>query len=52
VEILEFPLGCDTDVAQDGAGKFGKEALDEMEPRAVLMRRVIVEDQLDRRWAG
>ena len=26
------------DVAQDGAGKFGKEALDEIEPGAVLGR--------------
>ena len=34
--ILEFLLGCDADVAQDGAGEFGKEALDEIEPRAVL----------------
>ena len=29
-------IGCDADVAQDGAGEFGKEALDEIEPRAVL----------------
>jgi hypothetical protein len=34
--ILEFLLGCDADVAQHGAGEFGKEALDEIEPRAVL----------------
>ena len=34
--ILEFLLGCDADVAQDGAGEFGKGALDEIEPRAVL----------------
>ena len=34
--ILEFLLGCHADVAQDGAGEFGKEALDEVEPRAVL----------------
>jgi hypothetical protein len=34
--ILEFLLGCYPDVAQDGAGEFGKEALDEIEPRAVL----------------
>ena len=34
--ILELLLGCDADVAQDGAGEFGKEALDEIEPRAVL----------------
>ena len=26
--ILEFLFGCDADVAQDGAGEFGKEALD------------------------
>ena len=30
--ILEFLLGCDADVAQHGAGEFGKEALDEVEP--------------------
>jgi hypothetical protein len=34
--ILEFLLGWDADVAQDGAGEFGKEALDEIEPGAVL----------------
>src|SRR5215470_5141174 len=34
--ILELLLGCDADVAQDGAGEFGKEALDEVEPRAVI----------------
>ena len=34
--LLEFLFRCDSDVAQDGAGKFGKEALDEIEPRAVL----------------
>jgi hypothetical protein len=34
--ILEFLFGCDADVAQDGAGEFGKEALDEIKPRAVL----------------
>jgi len=27
---------CDADVAQHGAGEFGKEALDEIEPGAVL----------------
>ena len=36
--ILELLLGCDADVAQDGAGEFGKEALDEIEPGAVLGR--------------
>jgi hypothetical protein len=36
--ILEFLFGCDTDVTQHGAGEFGKEALDEVEPRAVLGR--------------
>ena len=73
--ILEFLFGCDADVAQDGAGEFGKEALDEVEPGAVLgresefeavgrllgepgsgllgdVRRMIVEDQFDRRMAG
>jgi hypothetical protein len=34
--ILEFLFGCDTDVAQDGSRELGKEALDEVEPRAVL----------------
>ena len=33
--LLEFLFRCDSDVAQDGAGKFGKEALDEIEPGAV-----------------
>ena len=73
--LLEFLFRCDADVAQDGAGKLGKEALDEIEPGAVLgregefesaggllgepsfgflgdVRRMIVEDQLDRRMAG
>ena len=36
--ILEFLLGSDPDVTQDGAGEFGKEAFDEVEPRAVLGR--------------
>jgi hypothetical protein len=34
--ILEFLFGCDADVAQDGAGELGKEALDEIEPGAVF----------------
>ena len=34
--ILELLLRCDADVAQDGAGEFGKEALDEIEPGAVF----------------
>jgi hypothetical protein len=34
--VLEFLFGCDADVAQDGAGEFGKEALDKIEPGAVL----------------
>ena len=33
--ILEFLLGGGPDVTQDGAGEFGKEAFDEVEPRAV-----------------
>ena len=36
--ILEFLFGCDADVTQDGAGEFGKEPLDEIEPGAVLWR--------------
>ena len=35
---LEFVFRCDSDVAQDGAGKLGKEALHEIEPGAVLGR--------------
>ena len=34
--ILQFLFGCHTDVAQDGSRELGKEALDEIEPRAVL----------------
>ena len=34
--ILELLLGGDADVAQDGAGELGKEALDEIEPGPVL----------------
>ena len=34
--ILKFLFGCDAGVTQDGAGKFGDEALDEVEPGAVL----------------
>jgi hypothetical protein len=34
--ILEFLFGRGADVAEDGAGKFGEEALDEVEPGAVL----------------
>jgi hypothetical protein len=33
--ILEFLFGCDTDMTQDGAGMFGEEALDQVEPGAV-----------------
>ena len=33
--ILEFLFGCRTDAAQGGSRKLGKEALDEIEPRAV-----------------
>jgi hypothetical protein len=56
------------DVAQDGAGEFGKEALDEVGPGAVLgregeleavrgligepVRRMIVEDDVIAVWAG
>jgi hypothetical protein len=34
--ILELLFGGDTDVAQDGASEFGKEALDKVEPGAAL----------------
>jgi hypothetical protein len=70
--FLELLLGRHPDVAQDRAGELGEEALDEVEPGAVLgregereatrrlsgepclgfsgdMRRVVVQDQLDRR---
>jgi hypothetical protein len=33
--ILEFLFGSDANVAQDGAGEFGKEALDQVEPGAM-----------------
>lgn len=34
--LLEFLLGGDADVAQDGAGEFGKKSLYEIQPGAVL----------------
>ena len=34
--ILEFVFGCDADVAQHGSRELGEEALDEIEPGAVL----------------
>ena len=34
--LLELVLGGDADVTEYGAGGFGKEALDEVEPRSVL----------------
>jgi hypothetical protein len=36
--ILEFLFGGDADVTQNGAGEFGKEALDKVEPGAVFGR--------------
>src|SRR5207237_5317916 len=36
--VLEFLFGGDPDVTQDRAGELGKEALDEVEPGAVLGR--------------
>ena len=36
--LLELVFGGDADVAQDGASEFGEEALDEVEPGAVLRR--------------
>jgi hypothetical protein len=34
--VLELLFGCDADMAQHRAGELGEEALDEIEPRAVL----------------
>jgi hypothetical protein len=34
--LLEFVLRCHADVAQDRAGELGEEALNEVEPGAVL----------------
>ena len=36
--LLQFLFGGDADVPQDRAGKLGKEALDQVEPGAVLGR--------------
>ena len=36
--VLEFPLGYDADMAQHRAGELGEEALDEIEPGAMLGR--------------
>ena len=36
--LLEFLFPCDSDAVQDGAGKLGKRALDEIEPGAVRGR--------------
>ena len=35
--VLEFLFGCHADVAQDGAGELGEEALDQIEPRAACL---------------
>src|SRR3977135_1129594 len=40
---LKFVLSSHSDVTQDGAGKLGEEALDEVEPGAVLWRERKVE---------
>ena len=34
--VFEFGLGCDADMAEHRAGHFGKEALNQVEPRAVF----------------
>jgi hypothetical protein len=34
--VLEILFGCDADVSQDGTGELREEALDKIEPRAVL----------------
>jgi hypothetical protein len=44
--ILEL-LRCDADVAQDGPGEFGKEALDEIEPGTVRSQRTFRHRALD-----
>jgi hypothetical protein len=36
--VLEFLFGCDADVAQHRAGELGEEALDKIEPGAMLGR--------------
>ena len=41
--LLEFMLRCHADVTQDGAGELGEEALNEVEPGAVLGRECKVE---------
>ena len=38
--VLEFLFGSHADVAQNGAGKLREEALDQVEPGAVLGREV------------
>ena len=37
-EVVELLFGCDADVAQHRAGELGEEALDEIEPGAMLGR--------------
>ena len=44
--VLEFVFRCHPDMAQDRASKFGEEALDQVEPRAVLGR----ERELEAAW--
>jgi hypothetical protein len=41
--ILEFLFGCDTNVAQHGAGELGKEPLDEIDlaPEERLPRLIV-----------
>jgi len=41
--FLEFLFGCDADVAKNGAGEFGKETLDQVEPGAVRGRECELE---------
>ena len=38
--VLERLFGCDADVAQDRAGEFGEEALDEVEPGTLTRQDV------------
>lgn len=36
IQVLWFPFECAADMAPDGAGKFGEETLDKVEPGARL----------------
>ena len=48
--VLELLFGCDADVAQDRASELGEEALDEVEPGAVLGREGEFENGRPAAW--